>query len=155
MNNFNLKEITILKTWKWEEFEIEMRYEDFLIFENNLKSNWEDWFDSKKYRRFIKFSSIEDKIWKTKYLSLPEPKQKNNKLYTEEEKRKSREFHKKILEKTFEWRKKNFIYRRNETLKRLAIEEKSFWIETTIDKIQDLMKYRKANIKNYTLETLN
>lgn len=154
MNNFNLKEITILKTWKWEEFEIEMKYEDFLIFENNLKSNWEEWFDSKKYRRFIKFSSIEHKIWKTQFLSLPQPKEKP-KLYTEEDKQKSREFHKKILEKTFEWRKKNFIHRRNETLKRLAIEEKNFWVETTIDKIQDLMKYRKADVKKHIPEALD
>lgn len=146
MNNNNLKkEVTILKTWKWEEFEIEMNYEDFLALENTLKNNWEDWFNSKKYRRFIKFSSIEDKIWKTKFLSLPSPRVEK-KLYTEEDKRKSRELHIRILEETKDSRKKKFLKRRDEILKRLEINEKYFWLETTKSKLEEYFKLKAKNI---------
>ena len=79
-NNLTQKEITILKTWDWEVFEIDMRYEDYLIFESSLKKKKEDWFNSSKHRRYIKFATIKDKIWKTKHIALPEPKQEQKKL---------------------------------------------------------------------------
>lgn len=144
MNNDNLtQEVTILKTWKGEKFEIDMKYEDFLVMEREAKSRWEDWFNSSKYRRFIKFSSIEDKIWKTKYLALEAPKEEFREK-TPEESQKIAETIETAMKKTEEWRKKRFYERRNEILEDLARTERMFWMETTIEKLE---KYNKLKIK--------
>jgi len=166
MNNNNLKsEITILKTWKWEIFEIDLKYEDFLIIESQLKMKWEDWFNSEKYRRFIKFSAIEDKIWKTRYLSLEQPKKDkrfcemshtekedlkktNNDLYYkllhDDEKRREKiaEKIKKAMDQTLDGRKKNFLIYRDGVLKELEKREKDFWLETTIEKLNQYLKLK-------------
>jgi hypothetical protein len=55
---------------------------------------------------------------------LPEPK--NKKELTNEDREKRDEFIKKILEKTYDSRKKKFILERMEILKKLAIQEKGF-----------------------------
>lgn len=145
MNNNNLKEeVTILKTWKWETIEIDMKYEDFLLMEVDLKSKWEDWFNSSKYRRYIKFSSIEDKIWKTKYISLPEPSKWTpyHKL-SKKEKDKIQEKISEMMDKTYEARKKKFIERRKDLLDKLKKEEEYFWLKTTNEKLSEYLQYIK------------
>ncbi len=169
MNNNSLtKEVTILKTWKWEEFQIDMKYEDFLVFEKTLLNKWEDGFNSSDYRRYIKFSAIEDKIWKTLHLSLPPPKKDSLSLMWSEEKkllkesnpqkyfeleqkdlnrRKNIENHsKKILDKIKPWIQKRFIEKRREILKKLAFDEKKHWLETTLEKLEKLEKFLKKEI---------
>ena len=140
-NNDLKKEITILKTWKWEIFEIEMRYEDFLIFEQDLKNKWEDGFNLWKLRRFIKFSSIEEKIWKTKYLSLEEPKKPKKEL-TDEERKQMLETISEAMERTKEGRKKRFIEYRKKVLKDLEYMEESFNLEKTTMKLEDYKKLK-------------
>ena len=143
MNNNLKQEVTILKTWKWEELEIDMKYEDFLILEWNAKTQWVDWFNSTKYRRFIKFSAIEDKIWKTKYLALEAPKEEY-KEKTPEEREKIAETIKNAMEMTESGRKKRFYERRKELLEYLAKSEKMFWMETTLEKLD---KYNKIKTR--------
>ncbi len=135
----NTKEITILTTWKWEVFEIEMKYEDYLVLEKNCKAKREDWFNSSKYRQFIKFSSIESIKWKTLYLALPEPKKPK---LTKKDMQVIQAEIKRWLEITFEGRKKRFLDRREETLKQLEKEEKYFDLETTIFKLNDYNKVK-------------
>jgi hypothetical protein len=50
------------------------------------------------------------------------------------------------LRKTFEWRKKRFIQRRTEMLKRLAEDERDFWLETTLEKLE---QFNKLKIKQW------
>ena len=50
------------------------------------------------------------------------------------------------LKKTFEWRKKRFIQRRTEMLKRLAEDERDFWLETTLEKLE---QFNKLKIKQW------
>ncbi len=174
IHNNLTQEVTILQTWKWEKFEIEMKYEDFLLFEQQAKQRWEDGFNSSKYRRFIKFSSIEDKIWKTKYLALEWPKtekklfemgtierqklkKKNPKKYyqlekeDQERREKAMEAIHYAMEKTEEWRKKRFLERRKKILENLAKEEKKFWLETTLDSVE---WHRKIRLQK-TIEKFN
>jgi hypothetical protein len=47
---------------------------------------------------------------------------------------------------TFEWRKKRFIQRRTEMLKRLAEDERDFWLETTLEKLE---QFNKLKIKQW------
>ena len=54
-----------------------------------------------------------------------------------------------ILAKTFEWRKKRFIERREKIYKDLSKDEKKFNLETTIDKIKEynLLKNKENILK--------
>lgn len=147
----NTQEITILKTWQWEEFIINGSYEDFIKFKKNLQEQWLDWFDSKDYRRFIKFASLEHIIWKTKYLSLPEPKEVKKILTKEQEeqyKTQKEDFIKLCLLKSEEKRRNNFLKDRELMLKNLAKKEKYWNMYTTLEKIEELNKYRKKELLN-------
>lgn len=124
-----------------------MMYEDFLELEKHTKSKWEDGFNSKKYRRYIKFASIRDKIWKTRYLSLEAPKETPRELTTMERK----EIDKVIegaMKKTYDARKKMFYERRREVLKKLEKEEIYFKMDTTINKLEEYMQLKLENAKN-------
>lgn len=147
----NKQEVVILRTWKWEEFIINGSYEEFMIFKNNLQNQWIDWFDSKDYRRFIKFSSLEHIIWKTRFLLLWEPN-KEKKIFTEEEKiefRKKRdEFIKKCLIKSEKTRRENFLKEKDIILNNLAKKEKYWWITTTLEKLEEYNLFKKKEVLN-------
>lgn len=167
------KEVTILKTWKWEELTIDISYEDFLIMERDLKQKWEDWFNSSKYRRFIKFAAIEDKIGKTQHILLEAPKEKkiqkfchmsstdkkklqseNPDLYYKLEKEdeviriKARKLAKEVLEKGKERRIKKFIEDRKILLNNLEKREIELWLESTKKRLLELEKFKKEQLKN-------
>lgn len=149
MNNNNLKEeVTILKTWKWESFEIDIKYEDFLQMEMELKEKWEDGFNSSKYRRYIKFSSIEDKIWKTKYIALPESKITPFHELPKEDRDKIKKKIEEMMEKTFEARKEKFIKRREAILNDLKKTEEYFWLDTTQGKLKEYLKFKNNKLKD-------
>lgn len=152
MNNKNVvEEITILKTWKWETFEINVPYEQFIIQEKIDRWNWLDGFDSAKYRRYIKYASIEDKIWKTKHLALPEP-EKEYKEPTDEERATFKKWQNEFRVKTFETRKKKFRIERDRILHNLQKEEKEFWLETVLNKLTELDNRRIKEQKTLLLK---
>lgn len=134
-NNDLIKEITILHLRDKEILEIEIKYEDFIILRKNLLNKGEDWFDNQKYRRYIKFNSIEKIIWKTKYIELP---QKTNWYLdlSKEDKEKIKQKIEKMMKETFEWRKKRFILQREKILLDLWKDEEKFWLEKTISKLK-------------------
>ena len=143
----NTKEITILTTWKWEVFELDMKYEDYLILETKVKWNWEDWFNSSKYRQKIKFASIETVKWKTLYLALPEPK-KQKKQYTDEQRKENVKKIRQIANITIEMRQKRFIEKRNQILNNLHFEELELWLESTKNKLSEYNKLKNEILLN-------
>lgn len=167
--SMNNKHITILTTWEDEKLTIDIEFKKWLEVKSEAKSKWEDWIFLQAYQRYIKFSNLKDERWKTQYLSLPEPKEESlsmlwslekkkllennpNKYYELE--RKDKERRRKIAEyvknnnNIIELRKKNFLEKRAEILKRLAFEEKELWFDTTISKLEELENFKKQEIKN-------
>lgn len=139
------KEIIILTTWGWKDiYHIDWNIKDYMNMKTQAKQNWEDWFWSEKYQTFIKFASLEKEQGKTQYIALPEPKQEKKEL-TPKERQARDKMLKEILDKTYNNRKKKFIERRAILLRDLAKEEQGFWLETTLNKLQ---QYKKAKIKN-------
>lgn len=129
----NTKEITILITWKGFVYELEESIEDYLTMKSYQKSIWEDGFKSNKYREYIKFANLSSEKWRTLYIALPEPKKKLE--MTDKEREETQEFIKNVMKRTEEWRKKRFLEQRQEILQNLANREKSFWMDTTLSKI--------------------
>ena len=150
MNN---QSVTILETWDWEKIEIPFEFEVWLNTKTSAKNNWEDWIYLKSHNRYLKFSNIKDEKGKVKYISLPEPVKEFKEL-TKEERENRDKMLSEIMEKTYEKRKENFIKRRKEILKELERNEKKFWLETTIEKINILNDFRKKDdIQKLQLQT--
>lgn len=139
------KEITKLITWENEIIELEISFEDWIKTKTFAKSKWDDWIYILNNSRFLKFSNLKDEIKQIKFISLPQAK-KEKKVYTKEEWEMYRRIKEEALRKTFEWRKKRFIQRRTEMLKRLAEDERDFWLETTLEKLE---QFNKLKIKQW------
>lgn len=142
------KEIVILTLWSEEKIEIEnISYENFIKQMEEKKKTGSDWINILSLRRFLKFSAIADIKWKTNYIALEAPKQEYKEL-TKQEREKRDDYIKKMLEKTFDWRKKKFILNtRVEILENLAKQERYFWLQTTKEKLQELEWFIKNNLK--------
>lgn len=158
MNN---KNITIITTWDNEEFILDVHIEKWFQTKQQIKTEWGNSIFLEKYQYELYFWNIKSTKWKTQYFSLPETKEEtpffllwsnekqkilkeNPQLYyklkkEEEEWRKKRaEWLRKIWWVTLEKRKKSFLEKREEILKRLAFEEKELWFKTTISKLEEL-----------------
>lgn len=149
--NMNNKDITLLTTWWDEVIELDVNIEHYLHLKSQAKQNWEDWIYIDKYKRFIKFSNLKDEKWKTLYISLPAPEVKLIELTPEEREKRNRMISK-IMDKTYEWRKKTFVEDRFEILKRLAEREKNFWLQTTKDKLLELEWFKKKEMQKAYLD---
>jgi len=143
----NKKDITILTLWNEEKVIVDMNIEAFIEMQKEDKSLWEKEFYIYKLQRTITYSDIKGKQWKTNYLALPEPK-KEYKEPTPEERKARNKMLKEMLDKTYEARKKTFSIERKRILKELAKAEKRFSLQTTIDKLEELNKFRQKEIKN-------
>ena len=144
----NKQEITILTTWKGIIYEIEdLSIEEYLKMKTELIWNWQDGFFSKKYRKFIKFASLESEEGKTNFIALPEAKQEFKEM-SSEERLKFEEFKTDVMKKTFDWRRKRFLKQREKILKDLSKREESFWIETILQKLDKLEALIKKDIKD-------
>lgn len=156
MNSNNIGK-TIIQTWDDEFYIIDVWYEDFLEFINNQKNLWQDWFNSQKYQTFIKFKNIKSISWDKKILKLPPREAKFYELsHTEkqellerdpekyyrlesediERRRKIQAVIEKIPWLSEEEKMKRRLERRNEILKDLEKMERSWWIETTLSKLE-------------------
>lgn len=146
--SMNHNNITILETRDKEFIEIQIDIEKRLQIKSEAKSKWEDWIFIKWLKRFIKFSNIKDERGKMQYISLPSPeiKPRDIKEMTEEERKNRKILLDKIWEETKEGRKKKFIEQRKDILKRLEVSEKRHWIQTTLNKLEELNVFRKKNI---------
>lgn len=159
--SFNdIKHVTIIKTWAWEELEIDKTPEEFnFIYENALNS-WVAGIYLTSAERFLNFKSIETFYGKRKRLELPEairmPRlyemwseekrillEKNPEKYyemerqDEERKQKNQEVITPILEKSFENRKKKFLLEREKILKDLEKREIKFGLESSKKKLEE------------------
>lgn len=155
----NIRHFTIIKTWNWEEIEIDRTPEEFNNFYENALNAWIAGFFIKSKDIFLNFKSIESFYWKREKLELPEPKvlrlyemwseekrillEKNPEKYYElerqdEERRKNlKKVLAPILEKSFENRKKRFLEEREKILKDLEKRELKFWLESTRKKLEE------------------
>ena len=140
------KDITIITLWSDEELILDTDFDNWLKSKTNAKNNNEDWILIRKLDRYIKFSNIKDEKGKTQHLSLEAPK-KEFKSFTPEERKKRDENIKNILAKTFEWRKKSFLDKRESILKDLEKQEIYFWLETTTQKLKDFSLLKIELIK--------
>jgi len=140
------KEIVILTTWDNEIYELDWNIEDYLNTKEEMQKNWKDWFFSKKYNEVLKYNRFKSEKWKTLYLTLEAPKEVK-KIFTTEERKKFEETKKKALQITFEWRKKSFLKRRDDILKKLAKDEERFWLLTTLKKLDEFNKTKIEFIK--------
>lgn len=141
------KEITILQTWDNEEIILEVEFSKWISTKTEAKSKWEDWILIKSLNRYIKFANIKDEKWKTQYLSLEAPK-KDFKWFTPEERKNFNKAKETILEKTKEWRKKRFLETREKILKQLARDEEMFWLDTTINKLEEYNILKNKDLIN-------
>jgi len=151
MNSKNItsRDVTLIETWDNKIFQVEINIEEWINTIDNLQNQWKKKIYLESYKETLYFSNIKSEKWKTQYIALPKP-EKQKRLYTETEKEQSRANLKKALDVTFKWRKKNFIKHRIEVLERLAQNEKRFWLQTTLEKLQELEQFRKKDIKNIT-----
>lgn len=155
----NIKHVTIIKTWSWQEFEIDKSVSEFNIFYENALNNWIEWVFISSAGIYLKFKSIESFYWKMVRLELPEPYnprfyelwseerrillEKNPEKYYEMEKQdeerrqKIQEVIAPILEKTFENRKKKFLFEREKILKDLEKRELKFGLESSKKKLEE------------------
>jgi len=121
--------------------------DDFDEMEDDIKEWWKNYFKSEKYRKRIYFHQLiwVDWISKTKAIEAPkiEYKEKNT-----EEREKLDNHIKDVLAKTYDWRKKNFYKKREKILERLAIDEASFNMETTLDQLEDYKQLKLQHDKN-------
>ena len=156
MNNNCVGRITVLQTWDWEEFKLNLEYDNFL----ELYNSWAEGVNLSEYKRFLKFSNLKTFFEKKVWLSLPEAKktkklyemwseekrillEKNPEKYYElerenEERRKNlKKVLAPILEKSFENRKKKFLEERDKILKDLEKRELKFELESTKKKLEE------------------
>ena len=139
------KEVTKLITWENEIIELEIDFQSWINAKTTAKIKWDDWIYILNNSRFLKFANINDELKKVKYIALPQAKT-DKKVYTKEESEMYRRIKEEALRKTFEWRKKNFLKKRAEILKRLAEDEAYFWLETTNEKLEEFNKL-KVNLQ--------
>lgn len=155
----NIKHVTIIKTWSWQEFEIDKSVSEFNIFYENALNNWIEWVFISSLGTYLKFKSIESFYWKMVRIGLPEPYnprlyemwseekrillEKNPEKYYEM-KRQDEERRKRIslltapiLEKSFENRKKKFLIEREKILKDLEKRELKFGLESSKKKLEE------------------
>lgn len=156
MNNNCVGRITVLQTWDWEEFELNLEYDNFL----ELYNSWAEGVNLSEYKRFLKFSNLKTFFERKVWLSLPEAK-KQKKLYEmwseekrilleknpekyyemkrqdEERRQKIQEVIAPILEKSFENRKKKFLIEREKILKDLEKRELKFGLESSKKKLEE------------------
>lgn len=158
--NFNnIKQVTIIKTWSWEELEIDKTPEEFNFLYENALNSWVSWIFISSEQRFLNFKSIETFYWKKEKILLEEPKtlrlyelwseekrillEKNPEKYYEMEKQdkerrqKLQEVITPILEKSFENRKKKFLLEREKILKDLEKREIKFGLESSKKKLEE------------------
>ena len=168
----DIKQITVIRTWSWEELEIDKTPEEFnFIYENALNSGTSGVFISSA-QRFLNFKSIETFYWKRVRLSLGEPKrelklyemwseakkillEKNPEKYyllereDQERRQKLQKVIAPILEKTFESRKKKFLESRENILKDLERRELYFGLASTKKKLEEyLILKNKEKLKD-------
>lgn len=135
------KEITILTSWCWKNiYEIDWSVEDYLVMQSQVKTEWENWFWSSKYREKIKFSNIATEKGKTLHLALPEPEIIRTDNQLKQDRINLEKIHKKFLEENKDYRIRKFLEKRKSILEQLAKEEKSFNLETTNSKVQQYLK---------------
>lgn len=150
------KEVTILKTWKWEqEYKIDMNIEEYLGMKVWILKEGGDGFFSKKYNEFLKFARFESEKWKTDHIYLEWPKEKEEEKkrkeeLTPEQKVQMKKNIAKAMERSKERRYRDFIEEKKNILNRLADQEKHFWVETTVDKLKEYDKLKRLQAKNIT-----
>lgn len=145
------KDITILTTWDNEIIELPISFGDWINAKTSAKMNWDDWILIKNRTRYLKFATLKDEVWKTKYLELPQSEKKKiqySDQQLEEMRIKKEKFIKKCLEISENSRRKNFIDDRNLILQNLAKREKYWWMTTTLEMIEQLNQFRKQEILN-------
>ena len=161
-SNIKSQKIVIITTFDDQEY---ILYDKTLQQWNDIVDNYRKLWKNKVYLENydfnLYFSQIKKEKWRTISLSLPKPKEEKPffllwsnekkkilkedpelyyKLRREEEvwRKKRAEGLRKLWWVTPEKRKKHFLEKREQILKKLAIEEKSFDLETTIDKLEKL-----------------
>ena len=166
MNNNCVGRITVLQTWDWEEFELNLEYNNFL----ELYNSWAEGVNLSEYRRFLKFSNLKTFFERKVWLSLPEAK-KQKKLYEmwSEEKRilleknpekyyelerEDNERRQKIAEIIAEnkilssdRRQEIRLEKRLNFLKELEKLEKNWGLETTLSQLERLRKLENEERK--------
>lgn len=146
--SMNYKDIVIITTWDNEDIIIEFWMEQWLMVKSECKSKWEDWIVINALNRFIKFSNIKNEQWKTRYISLPSPKEVKNINLTPEQRVKRDKMIAEMLEKTYSNRRKTFLETRKDILKQLAKSERRFKLQTTENKLEELNILRQKAINN-------
>lgn len=165
----NIKHVTIIKTWSWQEFEIDKSVSEFNIFYENALNNWIEWVFISSLGTYLKFKSIESFYWKMVRIGLPEPYnprlyemwseekrillEKNPEKYYELE-REDNERRQKIAEiiaesrfLSLERRQEIRLEKRLNFLRELEKLEKSWWLETTLSQLERLRKLENEERK--------
>ncbi len=149
------KEVTLLKTWKDEEYKLDMSIQDYIGMKMKTLQEWWDWFFSSKYNEFLKFSRFESEKGKTDYIYLEWPKDvKEKRELTPQERIQLKKNIAEAMERSKERRFREFLEERNNILKKLAEREKEFWTETTIEKLNEYEELRVEKMRNNLIDNL-
>ena len=145
MNMSNQKNVTILTLWDWEQIVVNVDIEEFMQCQREDISNWIKELYLSEFKRTVSYADIKWKQGKTRHYYLPQPEQKKL-AYTPEQNIEVQKKIDKMMEITYEWRKRNFINNRQVILEKLAKTEKQFEVTTTLDKLEELNLLRQKQI---------
>ena len=129
----------------WEEIFIEHTKEDINTAIDQAIAIKRNYITINHLDRDIYFNYIKDKKRKIRHYSLPQPEQKKL-AYTPEQNIEVQKKIDKMMEITYEWRKRNFMNNRQVILEKLAKTEKQFEVTTTLDKLEELNLLRQKQI---------
>ena len=143
-----IKGTTILMN-DWEEIFLEYSLESINKAIDEAIAIKRNYITIDSLKRDIYFNYIKDKREKTRHIALLETttKQLPPIELTPEQRRIRDEKIKEIMEKTKPWRKKSFIEYRNGVIKKLQDSEKYFGLQTTSSKLDELMEFKRKEIK--------
>ena len=143
-----IKGTTILMN-DWEEIFLEYSLESINKAIDEAIAIKRNYITIDSLKRDIYFNYIKDKREKTRHIALLETttKQLPPVELTPEQRRIRDEKIKEIMEKTKPWRKKSFIEYRNGVIKKLQDSEKYFGLQTTSSKLDELMEFKRKEIK--------
>ena len=143
------KQVIQIELFSKEILIVERSIDDWMTMKTQAKSLWQSSVFISELRRELYFSNIRDVRWKTRHTQLDLPQKKRlekPKELTDEQRKERDKFLAGILEKTKEGRKKNFVHYRQELLAKLARQEERFWLQTTLNKLEELNDFRKKDI---------
>ena len=143
-----IKGTTILMN-DWEEIFLEYSLESINKAIDEAIAIKRNYITIDSLKRDIYFNYIKDKREKTRHIALLETttKQLPPVELTLEQRRIRDEKIKEIMEKTKPWRKKSFIEYRDGVIKKLQDSEKYFGLQTTSSKLDELMEFKRKEIK--------